>query len=253
KIDNMKHQHTNVLEFSSQAPVTPAALAASSGPEKAVGFVAVAAGAGLATLFSDMGADQVIEGGQTMNPSAEDILSAVARVNARQVVVLPNNKNIILAAEQAAKLVEGKEIFVIPTKTIPQGVTCLLDYLDNLDLQDYLTDMNERIKDVHTGQVTYAVRDTVVKDTTISTGDILCLYNGEIVCTGKDIQTASKELLDYMLDKVDSEFISIYYGEETTEDMAQELADHIAANNADVEAETYDGKQPLYYYIISVE
>ena len=256
KIDNMRLQHTNVLEFStSQGGV--AIPAAPVGPEKAVGFVAVVAGAGLAALFADLGADQIIEGGQTMNPSADDIVKAVSMVNAKQVVVLPNNKNIILAAEQAANLIEGKEIFVIPTKTVPQGMACLLDYLDNVDLEDYLADMDERIKDVHTGQVTYAVRDTVVKDLAISKGDILCLYDGEIVCTGKDIQEASKELIDYMLEAVNGEFASIYYGEDTTEEMAQELAGHITKSNensgADMEVEIYDGKQPLYYYLISVE
>jgi len=250
-INNMRFQHNNMLEFStstaSAEPVVPL------GPEKDVGFVAVAAGAGLAALFADLGADQIIEGGQTMNPSAEDIVKAVSRVNAKQVVVLPNNKNIILAAEQAANLIEDKEIFVIPTKTIPQGVACLLDYLDNVDLDDYLSDMDERIQDVHTGQVTYAVRDTTVKGLPISKGDILCIYNGEIVCTGKDIQEAAKELVDYMLETVEGEFASIYFGEDTTEDMAQELADHIASRSSDIEAETYNGQQPLYYYLISVE
>ena len=256
KIDNMRLQHTNVLEFSTSqepeiSPVVP------MGPEKAVGFVTVVAGEGLAALFADLGADQIIEGGQTMNPSADDIVKAVSRVNARQVVVLPNNKNIIWAAEQAASLIEDKEIFVIPTKTVPQGIVCLLDYLDNVDLEDYLADMDERIKDVHTGQVTYAVRDTVVKDLPISKGDILCLYDEEIVCTGKDVQEAAKELADYMLEAVNGEFASIYYGEDATEDMAQELADHITKSSSDrgsdMETEIYDGKQPLYYYLISVE
>lgn len=240
KIDNQRIQHTNALEFSSAAP-------APVGPEKEVGFVAVAAGSGLAALFADQGADAVIEGGQTMNPSAEDIAKAVKSVNARNVVVLPNNKNIILAAEQAANLIDRKGMFVVPTRSIPQGVACLLEYFDGQDLEEYLSRAEERIQEVHTGQVTYAVRDTVVDGRSISQGDILCLYDGEIVITGKDLQQTAKDLLDYMVDK-GGEFVSIYYGEGTTEDMAEDLAGHTS-----LEYDVYDGKQPLYHYIISME
>lgn len=248
KIENMRTQHTNVLEFSTSiAKEAPA----NTGPEKEIGFVAVAAGGGLVELFKDMGVDVVIEGGQTMNPSADDIASAVLRVNAKNVVVLPNNKNIILAAQQAVNLVEGKQMFVIPTKSIPQGMACLVGYIDGINLNDYLTDMADRIQETHTGQVTFAVRDTVANGQTITEGDILCLYDGEIVKTGKDMQSATKELLDYMLDKQDGEFVSIYYGEGVTEEQAQELDSYITSK--DLEAEVYDGKQPLYYYILSVE
>ena len=251
KIENMRSQHTNILEFSTSAesagPMVPV------GVEKSVGFVAVTTGAGLAALFTDLGADQVIEGGQTMNPSAEDIAKAVSMVNAPIVVVLPNNKNIILAAEQAANLVEDKEMFVIPTRSIPQGITCLMNHLDNKDIETYLDSMDEMINNVHSGQVTYAVRDTVIGDRVIVQGDILCIYDGDIVHSGKDVQTASKELLDYMLKEADGEFVSIYYGEGATQEMAEELADHLRTVNSDVEIEIYDGKQPLYYYIFSIE
>ena len=246
KIENMRIQHTHMLEFTTSRESGPVV------PEKEIGFVAVAAGSGLAGLFTDMGADQVIEGGQTMNPSAEDIARAVSNVPAHKVVVLPNNKNIILAAEQAAKLVKDREMFVIPTRSIPQGISCLINFIGDQELDDYLADMDNRIQDVHTGQVTYAVRDTVLKDKTISEGDILCLYDGDILLSGKDIQEAAKELIDHMLEK-GGEFVSIYYGKETQEAPAQELADYVTAKNPDVEVEKYNGKQPLYYYIISVE
>ena len=253
KIENMRTQHTNVLQFSSSAPeglISPAGPS----PQKEIGFVAVASGDGLATLFSELGADVVIEGGQTMNPSAEDIAQAVSQVNARNVVVLPNNKNIVLAARQAANLADDKEMFVIPTKSIPQGVACLIDYFDGQDLKDYLPKMEERIKAVNTGQVTYAVRDTIIEERTISKGDMLCLYNGEIIGTNKDIQAAAKDLLDYMLKNNDAgEFVSIYYGEGATEDMAQELTSHISNSHPDIETEIYCGGQPLYSYIISID
>jgi len=257
KIENMRSQHTNILEFSTSTMPTASqpvpAPPMVNMPEKPVGFVAVAAGSGLITLFKDMGADEVIEGGQTMNPSADDIAQAVSRVNAKQVVVLPNNKNIILAAEQAAGLVEGKEMFVIPTKSIPQGIACLLEYLDTKDLAVYLNDMKARIQGVHTGHVTYAVRDTVVNGEYISKGDILCIYDGEIVSTGKDIQEASKQLLSFMLKPSHGELASIYYGEGATEDMAQELANHLTEEHPAIEVDVYEGGQPLYYYIFSVE
>ena len=285
KIENMKSQHTNMIEFSKSFPTeslateSPATESSTDPdlPEKEVGFVAIAAGSGLCDLFKEIGADVIIEGGQTMNPSAEDITQAISRVNAKKVVVLPNNKNIILAAEQAQALFESqadqadqenqanqanqankinkinKKTFVIPTRSIPQGITCLLDYLETSDLDEYLTEMEQRIKEIHSGQVTYAVRDTVVNQQPVSKGDILCMYNGDIVLTGKNAQEASKELLDYMLKEVGGEFVSIYYGEEINEDMAQELADYVTSKNPKLETDIYNGQQPLYYYIFSVE
>ena len=272
KIDNMRTQHTNLLDFTknaeahgsvataeTQSPaafassLSPAEIAAGKGEEKDVGFVAVVAGAGLARLFTDIGADEIIEGGQTMNPSAETIAEAVSRVNAKHVVVLPNNKNIQLAAEQAALLVDKEEMYVIPTKSVPQGIACLVDYFDGQDFKEYLTNMNERLPDIHTGQVTYAVRDTVAGDFEIKEGDILSLYDGRIIDVKPNIQDAAKGLIDHMMNGQKCGFISIYYGEEANEEMAQELADYAEAAADSMETEVYNGQQPLYYYIISAE
>lgn len=242
KIDNQKLQHTNAIEFSQTQM-----------PEKDLAFVTVAAGSGFTALFKDLGADYVIEGGQTMNPSAEDIAQAVSRVNSKKVVVLPNNKNIILAAEQAVHLVKDKEVFVVPTRSIPQGVACLINYMDSQELSEYIAGIGEIIDNVHSGQVTYAVRDTVINERPISQGDILCIYDGDIVSTGKDIQEASKELLEYMIKTADGELISIYYGEEATKEMADELAEYIREANTEIEVEVYGGGQPLYYYVFSIE
>jgi len=247
KIDNQKLQHTNAIEFTA----TSASLA--KGPEKAVGFVTVAAGSGFSRLFTDLGADRVIEGGQTMNPSADDIAKAVSQVNARKVIVLPNNKNIILAAEQAVELVKDKEVFVVQTRSIPQGVACLLNYLDTQGPDEYLAKVDGIIQGVHCGQVTYAVRDTVIGEQSISAGDILCLYDGDIVLSGKDMQQAAKDLLDHMLGQTDAEFVSIYHGEGANEEQAEELAGFVAERSGDIETDIYEGGQPLYHYIISVE
>ncbi|MCL1998106.1 MAG: DAK2 domain-containing protein [Turicibacter sp.] len=250
KIENMRTQHTNVLEFSQST----ANVAESNKPPKDTAFVAVAAGAGLVHLLLDMGVDEVIEGGQTMNPSADDILSAVSKINAKNVIILPNNKNIILSAKQAIELNKNDDvsIFVIPTETIPQGIKCLIDYSPDDDLTDYLDTIGKSIKTVHTGQVTYAVRDTVLDGHTINEGDVLCLCDGKLLLTDKkeNIQQASKNLIDNMVGLAkEPEFLSIYYGEGATEAMAQEVANH----DSNLEVEVYEGNQPIYPYIISVE
>jgi DAK2 domain fusion protein YloV len=249
KIENMRSQHTEMAGFSEAAPVI------AQGEPKEIGFAAVAAGEGFSELFKDLGVDVVIEGGQTMNPSAEDIANAVQRVNAKNVIVLPNNKNIILAAEQAAHLIStDQKIHVIPTKFVPQGVACVLNYMDTDSAEENIVNMTEQIKNISTGQITFAVRDTVVNGQTIKEGNILCLYNGEIVLTTENVPEAGKQLLDYMLEKsgnTGDEFVSIYYGEDVSEEAAEELAAYTASKG--LEAELYDGKQPLYYYILSVE
>jgi len=250
KIDNMRYQHTNLLEFStSQAPQLLPPVP--QGPPKEIGFVAVVAGTGLRDVFVDLGADSIIEGGQTMNPSADDIAQAIGRVNAKHVIVLPNNKNIILAAEQAALLTD-KKVHVVPTRFIPQGVACLLNFMDSNSLEENLASMNDIISGIQTGQVTFAARDTVVNGKDVQEGDILCLYNGEIISTGKDLQESAKSLADYMLAKGGDVF-SVYYGEGISEAQATKLCDTIQANNPSIEILPYDGKQPLYYYIFSVE
>jgi len=241
KIDNMREQHTEILDFS-----------ATKEPAKPLGIVAVVAGSGIAELFYGLGADFVIEGGQSMNPSAEDIAKALERVNAETVIVLPNNKNITLTAEQAGKLTRVNNVHIIPTLSIPQGVACLVANSDTISLKENLEGMKAAMEAVHSGQITHAVRDTVVDNLTIKEGDFLCIYDGDIVLTGKDIQSAAKKLVDYML-KPGGDIVSIYYGEGTTKKSADSLATYIGKKYPLAEVEVYEGKQPIYNYILSVE
>ena len=250
KIENMKLQHTSLLEFSvTAAPVKKKPAT----PPKPVGFVAVAAGAGLGELFIGLGVDQVIEGGQSMNPSAEDVLKAVEGVNAENVVILPNNKNIILTAQQAVHLNNSdKRIHVIPTRSIPQGVSCMVNYIGAESIEESLEDMNSAIERVHSGGITAAVRDTVLDGLPIREGDILCMYDGDVVFTRDNLQDAAKALLAHMM-SFGGDVISVYYGEGVTEEMAEEISAHIGEAYPDSEAEVYNGQQPLYNYILSVE
>ena len=221
-------------------------------PPKPLGIVAVAAGVGIAELFAGLGADYVIEGGQSMNPSAEDIARAIERVNAENVIVLPNNKNIILTGEQAGKLTKGKKVYVLPTKSIPQGVSCMIANSESDDIEENLEGMKEAMEAVHSGQITHAVRDTVLDGHNIKEGDFLCIYDGDIVLVKKNLETAATALVDYMLEKGGS-LVSIYHGEGATAESAEELEAHIGKNHPDTEVEVYEGKQPLYSYILSVE
>jgi hypothetical protein len=242
KIDNQREQHNAQLNFS-----------ASSKPPKFIGFVAVAAGAGLCELFNGLGADAVIEGGQTMNPSAEDIVKATQTVNAENVFILPNNKNIILTAQQAAELApEGKNIHVIPTRSIPQGVSCLVSFVDSVTIDENIEVMTGAMDFVHSGQITTAVRDTVLDGRDIREGDILCMYDGDVALVCGEMGEAARALADYMLGK-GGDVVSIYYGENVTETAAQELAGYILDNYPSSEVEVYNGRQPLYDYILSVE
>lgn len=243
KIENMKAQHSELLDFSE--PID-------QGPPKPLGLVAVVAGAGMAELFKGLGADYVIEGGQSMNPSAEDIARAVDRVNAENVIVLPNNKNIILTAQQAGNLVKGKTVHVVPTLSIPQGVSCMVVNSDTISIEDNMAGMKEAMEAVHSGQITHAVRDTVLDGREIKEGDFLCIYDGEIVLVKKCMETAARGLMEYMLDQGGS-LVSIFHGEGTTEENANGLAEHIAKKYPDAEVEVYEGGQPLYSYILSVE
>ena len=245
KIDNMKAQHTELLDFSASSEP--------DAPPKALGVVAVAAGAGMVELFKGLGADYVIEGGQSMNPSAQDIADAVSKVNAENVIVLPNNKNIILTAEQAGKLLKGKQtVHVLPTLSIPQGVACIVTNSDTIPLEDNLNEMKEAMAAVHSGQVTHAVRDTVMDGHTIKEGDFLCLYDGAITLVEKDLLSAAKSLADYMIG-MGGDIVSIYYGEGVTADSAETLSEYVSKKFPSVEVEVYEGKQPLYSYILSVE
>ncbi len=219
---------------------------------KEVGIVAVTAGEGLKEFVQSMGVDYVIEGGQTMNPSTEDVLSAIEKVNAESVLVLPNNKNVILAAEQAAKISQ-KNVKVIPTKSFPQGMGALLGYDMNLDMEENFESMLEHSKDILTGEITYAVRDTKYGDMEIYENDILAIVEGEIIHSGKDVHSVTYKLLESFVQEHEAELITLFYGDQITEDEANKLYEEFSKNYPEVELELYWGGQPLYHYIISVE
>jgi len=242
KIDNMKAQHTGMLDFSETA----------KGPPKPLGIMAVVAGSGLKELFTGLGADVVIDGGQSMNPSTDDIARAIGRVNAENVIVLPNNKNIILTAQQAAELVTDKKVHVLPTMSIPQGVACVMYNADTIPLEDNLEALAESMAAVHSGQITEAVRDTVLDGREIKTGDALCLYDGQIVLVEKDSKTAAKALASYMLN-IGGDIMTVYAGEGVTMNDAEALAEYVRATHPSCEVEVYEGRQPVYGYILSVE
>nr|WP_317856434.1 DAK2 domain-containing protein [Chakrabartyella piscis] len=257
KIDNMREQHSNQIQFeqSAAAAVAPKAVEevpVENMPKKAIGFVSVSAGKGLSDIFKNLGVDVVIEGGQTMNPSTDDILSAVEKINADHVIVLPNNKNIILAAEQAQKICEDKKIHVIPTKSVPQGISAMFCYSEGGDVDDMVDEMKDVIGGVSTVAVTYAVRDTSFEDKVITSGDILGMLNDKIEVVAKDIAEGTKETLRKTITD-DSELVGIYYGCEASLAEAEEIAAFVEEEYPDCEVEIQQGDQPLYYYIISVE
>ncbi len=250
KIDNMRMQHSSILE-SEQALAQEAAPAKEEKPHKPYGFVAVTAGEGLADIFRDYGADEIIEGGQTMNPSTNDVLTAVEKINADCIYVLPNNKNIILAAQQAAELAETK-VVVLPTKTVPQGYAAMMAFLPHLDEETNTASMTEAISMVKTAQVTYAVRDTSVSGKEIAEGDIIGICEGEITTVGEKPSKVCRELIKGMVDE-ESSVISVFYGSDVTEEEAEKLAEKLEEKYPDLDVMLQSGKQPLYYYIISVE
>ena len=221
-------------------------------PPKEMGFISVSIGDGINEIFQGLGVDYIIEGGQTMNPSTEDMLNAIEKVNAKNIFILPNNKNIILAANQAASLVEDKKIIVIPTKTIPQGITALINYIPDSTPEDNAERMGEEIQLVKTGQVTYAVRDTVIDDKEIKQDDYMGIGDKGILSVGTDMEKTVLEMIGEMIDE-DSAILSIYYGEEMNEDSANEIAEKVEEEYPDVEVEVHYGGQPIYYYVISVE
>lgn len=220
--------------------------------EKEMGFISVSIGAGINEIFKGLGVDHIIEGGQTMNPSTEDMLQAIEKVNARNIFILPNNKNIIMAANQAASLTEDKNIIVIPTKTIPQGITALVNYIPDSTPEDNAERMTEEIQLVKTGQVTYAVRDTVIDDKEIRQGDYMGIGDKGILSVGTDMTKTVLTMIAEMIDE-DSALLSIYYGEDMDEDSANAIAEKVEASYPDVEVEVHSGGQPIYYYVISVE
>ena len=221
-------------------------------PPKEMGFISVSIGEGINEIFKGLGVDYIIEGGQTMNPSTEDMLNAIAKVNAKTVFILPNNKNIILAANQAASLVEDKKIIVIPTKTIPQGITALINYIPDSTPEDNEQRMSSEISMVKTGQVTYAVRDTVIDDKEIKQDDFMGIGDSGILSVGQNLEPTVMDMMKQLVDE-DSAIVSIYYGEDTKEEDANALGEKIGEAFPDVEIEVHYGGQPIYYYVISVE
>lgn len=221
-------------------------------PPKEMGFISVSIGEGINEIFTELGVDYIIEGGQTMNPSTEDMLNAIERVNAKNIFILPNNKNIILAANQAASLVEDKKIIVIPTKTIPQGITALINFIPDSTPEENEERMNSEIGIVKTGQVTYAVRDTVIDDKEIKQDDYMGIGDKGILSVGQDLEETVMEMFAELIDE-DSAIVSIYYGEDMTEEAAQGIGTKVEENYPDVEVEVHYGGQPIYYYVVSVE
>lgn len=261
KIDNMREEHQEKLikdaqklaaEQADAAGAEHAAKENTPEPQKEMGFISVSIGEGLNEIFQGLGVDHIIEGGQTMNPSTEDMLNAIDQVNAKHIFILPNNKNIILAANQAASLVEDKEIIVIPTRTIPQGITALINFIPDLSPAENAQRMTDELENVKTGQVTYAVRDTEIDDKTIKQGDYMGIGDKTILAVGADMAAVTREMVDQMIDE-ESAIICIYYGTEVSEEDANTLGAALEAAYPDVEVEIHFGGQPIYYYVISVE
>ncbi|MGN1197747.1 MAG: DAK2 domain-containing protein [Acetatifactor sp.] len=260
KIDNMRLEHQEKLFKMAEKEKNNAAETKSNEsksveiqePQKNFGFIAVSVGDGINEIFKSLGVDYIIEGGQTMNPSTADILDAVDKVNAKTIFVLPNNKNIILAANQAAELTTDKNLLVIPTKTIPQGITAVINFVAEMTPDENEEIMIQEIKKVSSGQVTYAVRDTVIDDKEIKKDDYMGIGDSGILSVGTDIMEVSMEMVKQML-KEDSELISIYYGSDVTEEDAESFRNLVEEAFPDCDVELQYGGQPIYYYVISVE
>ena len=258
KIDNMREEHQERLikdaeKVAAQQAATEQQTAEVDPSEwKEIGFISVSAGDGLSEIFKGLGVDHMIEGGQTMNPSTDDILSAVEKVPAKNIFVLPNNKNIILAAQQAASLSEDKKIFVVPTKTIPQGIAALINFIPDQSAEENFERMSEEIGNVKTGQITYAVRDTVIDDKEIKENDYMGIGDSGILSVGQDMEETLLDMVDQLVDE-ESGIISLYYGSDVKEADAAALAEKLQEKYEDLEVELNCGGQPIYYYILSVE
>lgn len=248
KIDNMRIEHQEKLISMSEKAMKAQPLA----EKKDVGFIAVSVGEGVSEIFMGLGVDYMIEGGQTMNPSTEDMLNAIEKVNADTIFILPNNKNIILAANQASSLTKDKKIIVIPTKTIPQGITAIINYVPDVSAEENLTTMTKEIEKVKTGEVTYAVRDTMIDDKIIHQGDFMGIGDSGILSVGNEIARVTLEMFDEMMYD-EAELISIYYGSDISEEDATTLKEMIEEKHSQCDVELQYGGQPIYYYIISVE
>ena len=246
KIDNMREEHRERLNLTQAEESKP------EEPRKDFGFVAVSIGQGMNDIFRELGVDYLIEGGQTMNPSTEDMLNAIEQVNAETVFILPNNKNIILAATQAQSLVEDKNVVIIPTTTVPQGISAIIGFDPEADAEENEDNMKDIIECVKTGEVTYAVRDTSINGITIKVDDIMGIDDDGIKKVGQDVEKVTLELLEEMVDE-DSELISIYYGEDTTKEQAEALLEKVEETYGDCDVQLEYGGQPIYYFLLSVE
>ena len=260
KIDNMREEHQEKLikdaeKLAAQqetADLAATEVAKADEPRKEVGFIAVSIGEGMNEIFRGLGVDYIIEGGQTMNPSTEDMLNAIEHVNADHIFILPNNSNIIMAANQAASLTEDKEIIVVPTKTVPQGITAVINYIADLSVEENKETILEQIQNVKTGQVTYAVRDTEIDGFEIKENDYMGIGDKTILAVGTDMMTVTLDMVDKMVDE-DSAIVSIYFGSDVTEEDAESLSAAIEEKYPDLDVEINNGGQPIYYYVISVE
>ena len=258
KIDNMREEHQEKLIKDAeklakeQEKEAEGKAKAAVGPKKDMGFIAVSIGEGVNEVFNGLGVDYLIEGGQTMNPSTEDMLNAIEKVNAKTIYIFPNNKNIILAANQARDLTEDKEIIVVPTKTIPQGISAMISFVPEKGSEENLASMTDAISRVKTGQITYAVRDTRIDDKEIHEGDIMGIGDAGILAVGRDRLQVAEEMVAEMVDE-ESEIISVYYGEDVSEEDAEALSDSLTEKYPECEVELNQGGQPIYYYLISVE
>lgn len=251
KIDNMRLEHQEKV-IKEQQMKEQEQKKGPEMPHKEVGFIAVSVGEGMSEIFRGLGADYIIEGGQTMNPSTEDMLNAIDRVNADTIFILPNNKNIILAANQAKTMVEDKKIIVIPTKTVPQGITAIINYVPDMDPEDNAATMECEIKNVLTGQVTYAVRDTMIDDKEIKQGDYMGIGDSGILSVGRDMEEVTFNMIKAMMHD-DLELISIYYGSDVSEEAAEAIKAKVEETYPDCDVELQMGGQPIYYYVISME
>ena len=253
KIDNMREEHQEkLIKDAEKLARQQAEEEKAAGPAKETGFIAVSAGNGLTDIFKELGTDYLIEGGQTMNPSTEDMLNAIERVNAKTIYIFPNNKNIILAANQARDLTEDKKIIVIPTKTVPQGITAMISFVPEKSPEENESEMLDAISKVRTGQITYAVRDTRIEDNEIHEGDIMGIGDKGILAVGSNKQEVAEATVKAMMSD-DAEVISVYYGADTSEEAAEALGSALEESYPDCEIEINKGGQPIYYYIISVE
>ena len=251
KIDNMREEHEEKLIRDAEK-LAKEQKAKEKAEQKEYGFIAVSIGEGLNEIFRELGVDYIIEGGQTMNPTTDDMLTAIDEVNAKHVFIFPNNKNITLAANQAKSLVKDKEVIVIPTKTVPQGITAIINFVPDMSAEENEEVMLEEIKNVKTGQVTYAVRDTNIDGKEIHTDDIMGIGDAGILSVGTEIEATTLDMLAQIVDE-DSELISIYYGADVSEEDAEALTAKVEELYPDVDVDTHSGGQPIYYYVLAVE